>query len=815
MAESLSGGRLHQLSRHPLLIDAVRVASLVTVCDAEVIAFDGHRGVVVGALTPSIHQPRPLSDAEQAVRDGAASSVIDQYSAVAIRPRDGETVGSLTVAAAVDESAIEVMSILGRLVESAWSSPSSPALDDESDRPLAILHGIRDLIVVVNDQLEVTWCNQSLGAQLGWSEAELLGTDATWLVHADDLAEALDAIVRLRAGHELYQIALRLRHARGDYERMTITGMDWSDDPRIGGLVLSIRGDDRKAEVERELETNRRRSDAIVRDLRDGVVATDEAGAIRLMNTTARALFGIESHVALAATTLTDLPLLDADGQPLPEHAHPLLPGSITGAVSFDGCIMSPTGLRHVDLRAEHVESDDDHLGMVLVIHDTTDAREADARLISLALQDQLTGLANRRHLRDRLEGLRSSSGPGRITACFIDLDGFKYVNDVHGHRVGDAILCLAGERLTSQLSATDFLARQGGDEFVALMFDDGDDADLRRRAEAMRATLADPYVIDDVPHHMTASIGTASAPLAGFDHELLLQQADIALYVAKANGRDRVEVFDQALAVRTETEQRHREMIRDCLEGNRLEMHLQPIVDSDTGRFVGAESLARIRADNGLLVGPGAMIDSVVGTSLIIEFDHRAFELSCEAARRLTTVYPSHVLWISCNFSGTTLMQPDLVDRVMGAVHRIGVRPERICIEVLESDIFDTADVSIRALRELSAMGFRIALDDFGTGYSSLAHLRDLPLSTVKVDRSFIIRLTGGGHELAITQAMVNLAGALGFGVIAEGVETAEQLAAARAIGFRTIQGWYYGQAESLDEFIEMLRADLDVPIT
>ncbi len=813
MADSLSGGRLHQLSRHPLLIDAVRVASLVTVCDAEVIAFDGHRGIVVGALTPSIHQPRPLSDAERAVRDGAPASVINQYSAVAIRCDDGETVGSLTVAAAVDESAIEVMSILSRLLAPAWSSPLSPALVDESDRPLAILHGIRDLVVVVDHQLEVTWCNQSLGAQLGWSEAEVVGTDASWLVHADDLAEALDAIVRLRAGHELHQIALRLRHARGDYERVTITGMDWSDDPRIGGLVLSIRGDDRKAEVERELETNRRRSDAIVRDLRDGVVATDEAGAIRLMNTTARALFGIESHVALAEMTLTDLPLLDADGRPLPEHAHPLLPGAITSAVSFDGCIESPTGLRHVDLRAEHVESDEDHLGMVLVIHDTTDAREADARLISLALQDQLTGLANRRHLRDRLEALRSSPGPGRITACFIDLDGFKYVNDVHGHRVGDAILCLAGERLSSHLSSVDFLARQGGDEFVALMFDDGD-ADLRRRAEAMRATLADPYVIDDVPHHMTASIGIASALLAGFDHELLLQQADIALYVAKANGRDRVEVFDQALANRTETEQRHREMIRDCLEGNRLEMHLQPIVDSDTGRFVGAESLARIRADNGLLVGPGPMIDSVVGTSLIIEFDHRAFELSCGAARCLTTVYPSHALWISCNFSGTTLMQPDLVHRVMEVVHRIGVRPERICIEVLESDVFDTADVSIRALRQLSAMGFRIALDDFGTGYSSLSHLRDLPLSTVKVDRSFIIRLTGGGHELAITQAMVNLAGALGFGVIAEGVETAEQLAAARAIGFRTIQGWYFGQAASLDEFIEMLRADLDVPI-
>ena len=435
-----------------------------------------------------------------------------------------------------------------------------------------------------------------------------------------------------------------------------------------------------------------------------------------------------------------------------------------------------------------------------------TESRRYERELRRSALHDHLTGLPNRRQLEAKVAHLpiAAIAGDARpVSETLIDLDNFKIINDTHGHRVGDRVIQIAAERLAESAGPDDLLVRLGGDEFVVLSRGRSPEEAVAA-ANQMRQRLSEPFDIDGHGFNLTCSIGVAHLDVDGLQEDSLLRYADLALYEAKARGRNRVALFDSELAAATRTAARQREFLRQVLDEDGLVMNLQPFVESATGRIVGFESLARCRTRTGGLVGPGEFLEAASGSGLIWELDRRAFELTCAASATLAERIGG--IPIACNFSPLSIVQHDFVDHVDRTMQRYGVDPSKISIEITESAAFEGGGIALDALRAVHDLGVRLVLDDFGTGYSSLSHLRDIPLAAVKVDRTFVDAADGPGPERAIAEAVVGMAHGLGVTVVAEGVETAAQLQWARSAGFDVIQGWYYSPARDLGEIVESL---------
>ncbi len=790
------------LSRHPIAVDCARSASTFAKSVAEVVVFEDSRAFIVASSAPNVLQPRHLKAAEhQLIAKGGGAAIEEGAASFAIRDGSGHTVGALTLHDATDLGDADGFHALCRLITAAVIG-AEKELGSQSIET-AVLEGLRDAVVVLDAELNVTWVNRAVGSLFGRTPADVIGKSAIDLLHPDDVVVAFDAITRLSEGLEIWRVFVRIERGDGDFERVEVTGVDQSSHPALGGMVLSLRAAGQADELQLAIERAARMNDAILSGLHDGIVATDSFGAITLVNDFARTMFGLDPDAPPSSLNLADFALLDTDGRTL---AHDLgLSSEAFGDEPRELCVISTRSeLRHVITQRRVVrDAAGEALGSVVAFHDITDARRSAEELRDQALHDQLTGLPNRRQLENLLLELSASSPDTTVAACFIDLDGFKTVNDTHGHRAGDRLIRVAAQRLESELRTNDLLVRQGGDEFVALLTEVSGPEEALAVAERLRVALHRPYTLDDDRFDLTASVGVALAPTTELGDDTLLRQADIALYSAKARGRNRVEVFDADLSVAVELEERQRRLLREALENDRLVMHFQPLIDTLTGRTTGYEALARCRDEHGTLVGPAGFMESITHSGLMWDLDQAAFKLSCQAAAVLAKVTPGSPPIIACNFSAISLVQTGLAAFICETTERYGVENSQICIEITESSAFDAGPKSLATLGELHSKGFLLALDDFGTGYSSLAHLRDLPLTSVKVDRSFIAKLTDRSSERAIAEAIVGLAADLGLGVVAEGVENLEQLTHAQSMGFGTIQGWHYSPALALTEIL------------
>lgn len=826
------------LARHPAVVEATRVAATLTASLCQFVVFERSWCYIVAASGGDVLQPRQLVEAEKELfsyklphsdddisvaNETPVAVEIDGTRSFPVVDGLGVTVGALTVHGPVGERQANTFRTLARVVSGLVVSSvlADSAGGKEGVNEAAIAHGLRDAVVVIDEEFQITWANDALGSLVARSRVELIGSSAVDLIHPDDLGVAMDAVARVVTGLTLYRVMLRISNGEGSWGRVELTGTDQSANPEIKGIVISMRSAELELELEQDQHRNRNMSDALVEQLHDGIIATDAVGAITLVNRAAYSLFGIDPDSPPGRLTWRDFPLLDKKGRVVIREHHP---ARVIFGASFDDSgemsIVSQSGQHHyVDVAQRSVVSDDGTLhGSFVTFHDVTATREAQNELVSQALHDQLTGLPNRRMLSERLTALknewRETGNPAaEVACCFLDLDMFKLINDTHGHRTGDQMIRIAAERLADQLRGDDLLVRQGGDEFVALLTDVESEVAVHLVAERLRASLSEPFIIDGIRFDITASAGVALARLDDLDEDDLLSQADIALYAAKARGRNRTEIFDTALEVATEIEDRQRRMLRYALDNDGIVMHFQPLVDSRSGKTIGFEALARCLDVEGTLHGPGAFLDSIAGSGLVWELDQHAFGLSCAAAAVIGAVVTDNPPIMSCNFSPLSIIQPDFVSFVVRTARGAGVQPESICIEITESAAFAGGPSSLGAVQALHEAGFSLALDDFGTGYSSLSHLRDLPLTSVKVDKSFVDKLIEDGSERAIAQAVVGLAKDLGIGVVAEGVETERQLTAARELGFSVIQGWHYAAAMPLDDLLHKWLAEMAQP--
>ncbi len=795
------------LSGHPTVVEVVRIASAMTQSSAEVVVFESEWAMVVGSLGDLLLQPRPLTPPELLLLlDGVTGPVSDENgTSTAIRSHDGSIVGALSIGRVVSDDDAETLRGLSRICGSLLAT-----VGQERDWHETVLENLRDAVIVVDSNLRVTYANNAIGIQLGRTPAEVVGLSVVEMVHPDDVADAFDALVRLGNGAAVYRLGVRVLHGAGDYIRLEVTGRDLTGDPRVAGTVLSLRNGNHALELEDTLQRTRQLSNAVVEQLHDGIIATDAVGSLLVLNDAAKEILGLADGTATAGMSIDGFEFLDADGTPVARHRHPIR-RALDGenivrelmAVDIEG------RTRNVVVSGRPV-SDVVGLtiGAVIGFHDVTESRRTQRELQHLAEQDQLTGLPNRRRLKARVAEILAAESTGDrrpVAACLIDLDHFKVINDTHGHRIGDQVIRKAAERLAMNRRDDELLVRLGGDEFVVLSRDHSIE-DVRRAADDMLRRLSVPVDVDGHRFNLTCSIGVAHLQLIDLDEDTLLRYADLALYAAKAGGRNRVVAFDHELAEVARTDALQREFLQQALEDHSLVMHFQPLIDSSTDEIVGFESLVRCRTASGGLVGPGQFLEAAAGSGLVWELDRQAFDLTCSAAAQLLSHDGS--LTIACNFSALSIVQPDFIDHVDRAMARHDLRPSTICIEITESAALEAGPAALEVLNALHERGVRLALDDFGTGYSSLSHLRDLPLAIVKVDRSFIARLEAGSSEYSIAKAIVNLANDLGLGVVAEGVETAEQLAAAQAVGFNVIQGWHYSPARSLDDLMDMYSA-------
>ena len=425
--------------------------------------------------------------------------------------------------------------------------------------------------------------------------------------------------------------------------------------------------------------------------------------------------------------------------------------------------------------------------------------REAQRQLKFLATRDSLTGLYNRAYLTERMRDLFTpdmSSGMGELASVavlFVDLDGFKKVNDTAGHEAGDSLLCSVAERLSACISAEDTLARVGGDEFVIVASAYENTGHLIGLARRILDMIAVPFAVADNEYYLGASIGISRFPEDGQDVATLMRNADSAMYHAKQRGRNNFQFFTAELNQHLQRRFTIEQSLRRALAANELSLVYQPIVDSHDGRTIGAEALLRWYNSELGNVSPGEFIPVAEDAGLIVEIGDFVLARACEqVAQWRRTLAPD--LIVAVNLSPRQF-NDGLVERIERCLAQSGLEPTALELEITERLLMSDSETVLPMLSALNAMGVRISVDDFGTGYSSLSYLKRFPLHNLKIDRSFVAGLPDHRDSIAITQAVVAMAHSLGMNVTAEGVETEEQAAFLRAIDCDKQQGYLYSR--------------------
>jgi diguanylate cyclase (GGDEF)-like protein len=445
----------------------------------------------------------------------------------------------------------------------------------------------------------------------------------------------------------------------------------------------------------------------------------------------------------------------------------------------------------------------------VALLEDVSAMKRAEGELRRRALYDPLTGLANRDLLADHLdlalEQLKRS--PGTVAALYIDLDRFKDVNDNLGHEIGDDILREVGARLSHSVRAPDTAARLGGDEFLVLCPGIIDDVDATAIADRLETVLSRPYRVGSRTIDVGASIGVSITrdPVIGAPE--LLRRADLAMYEAKNAGRGRWAVYDHAVGERSKRRHDVEKDLRRALEEQWLTLHYQPVIDLRSERIVGVEALLRIAHPERGLVTPDAFIDVAEESDLIVPIGDWVLHETCSQLARWREFGD---LDAAVNISGRQIAAHNVTNAVLAAAALHGVEPGNLTLEMTERVLIEAASPTLEDLELLTRHGVRLAIDDFGTGYSSLTYLNRFPVDTVKIDRSFIAGLGLRDRDTAIVEAITGLARTLDLTAVAEGVETAEQVEALRALGCDRAQGYHLGRPMPADDVTRLLEQQI-----
>jgi diguanylate cyclase (GGDEF)-like protein/PAS domain S-box-containing protein len=545
---------------------------------------------------------------------------------------------------------------------------------------------------------------------------------------------------------------------------------------------------------------------AIVDSSGDAIISKDLGGVITSWNRGAQRLFGwtAEEAVGLPITIIVPSELQQEEAEILKhmragEHIRDYETVRVTKAGARVDVSLTISPVRNPEGRV---------VGVSKIARDIGERKLLELQMSHLAQHDVLTDLPNRALFIDRLDqaiafARRNNS---RLAVLFLDLDGFKHINDSLGHAVGDKLLQAVGTRLKQCVRNSDTVSRQGGDEFVILLPEIARPEDVAISGQKILASLRAPHSVDEYTLQITASIGLCTYPEDGDDADTLIKNADTAMYQAKGNGSDTYQFFEKGMNIRAVQRQSLEGSLRHALERKEFVLHYQPKVNLKTGAISGVEALIRWMHPERGLIPPLEFVPIAEDCGLIVPISEWVMRESCKQARAwIDAGLPATP--VAVNISSVEFRSIRFIETVGNILRDTGLEPCHLELELTESVLMQHAESTTSVLESLHAMGVRIAVDDFGTGYSSLSYLRRFPIDALKLDRSFVQEITANAEDAVIVSAVISMGNSLRHTVIAEGIETAEQLAFLKTHACDEGQGYYFSRPLLAGNFAKLFK--------
>ncbi|TFW10171.1 EAL domain-containing protein [Oxalobacteraceae bacterium OM1] len=727
--------------------------------------------------------------------------------------KDGEIVwGQLTVTLIRDEQQapayfISVVKDIGPQVH------ATQALQRSEARLKAVLESLNEGVLVFDQHGKLLEANAAAMALFDYTHpSEIIGTPEVlgqtfevWTLDGDPLEPPDWPISRLYCGHAVMDVELAVRR-RGTARRWigSFSGSvvySHTEGPPL--LVLTVRDISRRKTAENAMRLSEARLRLAFENIPDAIAIYDTDLRIQVVNA--------------AMLALADMPAREVIGRmdsEFPPHSIMTLWRTLLTSAQVTGVIQSEDmtypadeDVRNLAVTCVPVQEGEGRVREVMVIcHDYTERRRAQDQVRHAALHDPLTNLPNRALLFEyALHAFAAADrSQSQAAVAFIDLDRFKPINDLYGHDVGDALLRQVADRLQAALRPQDIVFRFGGDEFIALLPGMDPNSAVAALNACITLALAKPFLIDSLSVQLTASTGISVYPEHAQDIDALISHADAAMYEAKQTGRNRVVLYTEKHAERFHALLQVEQKIKEAIEQNQFCMIYQPVVDMRTGNVVGAEALLRLH-DASMM--PDRFVPVAESAGLIWQLGDFVFGEACRQQERwkqqgLPTIP------IAINVSALQFRRKDFSRVFESAIDDGRISADQIQIELTETTVMEDIDHSVAVLKHLRSKGYKVLLDDFGTGYSSLNYLSRLPLDKIKVDKSFIHRIHNDRVSRAVTEAIIALGRTLQLQIVAEGVESQDDLDYLRLHGCDQAQGYYVSRPASGDRFADWYRS-------
>jgi len=692
---------------------------------------------------------------------------------------------------------------------------------------------VGDAVISIDPAGRVTFMNPAAARATGWVSAEALGLPlgSTFKIVDDDTGAAIESLYEtLRRTGQSVELANRTALINRQGARVPIechASPFSSAEHRFAGAVIVFRDLARRRAVERALQTSeesraenaealfeeKERAQVTLNSIGDAVVSTNFWGRVTYLNIVAQRMTGWSQGQASGRAVDDVFRLIDVISRnPIATPTARAIIENRTVGLGADCMLIRSDGVElAVETSAAPIhDRQGGVIGAVMVAHDVTVARELSHKLARLALHDSLTDVPNRTLLNDRLGQAmtRARRSGNSVAVLFVDLDRFKHINDSLGHTVGDELLRSVAHALQECVRSSDTVSRQGGDEFLVLLADIAHPHDAALCAEKIIASLDAPHRIAGHDLRITASIGIATFPGDAADAETLLRNADFAMYQAKYTGRNNYQFFKPEMNANANERQSVETDLRQAISRQEFVLNYQPKVNLETGAIVGVEALIRWECPLRGTTLPARFIPIAEESGLILPIGRWALDTACQQARSWQDdgLLPMSV---AINVSAVELRAKDFLAYVRQILEQSRLEPHFLELELTETFMLQDWQSTAQILRSLKALGVRIALDDFGTGYSSLSYMKRFPIDALKIDQSFVRDMTTDSDDASIVSAVINMGRSLNMGVVAEGIQTRDQLEFLRDRQCPEGQGYYFGAPMPARDLTELLKAD------
>lgn len=681
----------------------------------------------------------------------------------------------------------------------------------------SLVENSSDLLVVLDGLLNFTFISPVSSRLLGYPEDFLEQRNSLEIIHPEDRAIAEQLIDRSLARGPGEATELRLRHASGTFHWFEVIVTDLRDDPEIEGIVINAREIGDRKLAEQRLARSEARFRALVQNSSDLVAVVDEDGFFTYLSPAVESMLGYKPE-NLVGTAVLEL-LREEDVRRINQVAESI------GGDPFEQRTVevvvrdSEDGWHNVEVTISDLRREPAVGGLVLNARDITRRVALEHDLRHRALHDELTGLGNRAMLTKQVRrALEHAEGLRMIAVLFVDLDDFKEVNDSLGHDAGDKLLCSVADRVRATLRVNDAAARIGGDEFAVLIGDALGETEVVAVGERLISAIKQPHDINGRELTIGASIGVA------FDHDrsssadVLLRNADVAMYLAKDRGKGRVEVFEERMHATVFERLELKADLARAIEDGQLELFYQPIVSLRTGHMTGLEALARWRHPQRGLLGPGSFIPLAEDSGLIEPLGRWVLSAACQQLEQWRQMPGDGIdeLAVAVNISPRQLEGASIVGDVQEALGASGLDAALLSLEITETTLMSDTPVVRKRLSDLRGLGVALAVDDFGIGYSSLGYIQRFPFDILKIDRSFVEALGRSPSDDGVIRAILDLAQELGVRTVAEGIEHGVELRCLQRLGCQYGQGYYFAHPVSAGEITKLLegsdQVDLDI---